>query len=117
MDAASFAFSAPVPRRIVRFAVFALPAGSVAVIWIVFDPVPSGTMTVNAPLPSASALTVAFVDAFRALIVLRPCVWPLIVTVFPLTTAFGLGALTVIRGLLVSRTYDTATDASDSRSV
>ena len=71
------------PRRTVRFAVLALPAGSVAVIWIVFDPVPSGTTTVNAPLPSARALTVPFVAAFRALTVLRACVWPLIVDRLP----------------------------------
>ena len=95
--------SAPVPRRTVRVAVLTLPAGSVAVTWIVFVPAAMGTIAENAPLPSAAPLTVAFVVVFLMLIVLRPWVWPTIVALLAFTTPLFFGEVIVIRGLLVSR--------------
>src|SRR5260370_38991734 len=90
------------------------PAGSVAVTWILFEPVPSGTAIVNAPLPSAAPATVAFVVTLRRLSVLRAWVFPTTDTVLALTTASALGELIVIFGFVVSRMWLTA--AADSRS-
>ena len=71
--------------------------------WILFEPVPIGTAIENAPVPSASPATVAFVVAFRMLNVLRACVLPTIWAVFALTTAFVLRRADVIFGFVVSR--------------
>ena len=91
----------------------ALPAGSVAVTEIAFDPSASGRTTWKAPVPSATPIAVRPLASLRA----RDC-WtcpascPAIVTEVPLTVALSSGDEMAILGFVVSRTYVTIGDAS-----